>query len=98
MVHRIAKKTVQFKDESELCNVYFYSFQCDECDFVTAKQKNLDYHLKSHAKKNQNKWRKFWSLIFSATYLIIVYLCLGAAEKYFQEEGGNNCTRNVKMK
>ena len=97
MANGIIRKTVQFKDESELCNVYFYSFKCDECDFETAKQNTLDYHLKRHAKKSQNKWRKFWSLMFSATYLMVVYFYLGVAEKYFQEEGANNCTRNVKI-
>ena len=87
---QFVKKTVHFKEDDELCDVFFYSFPCDKCDFETASKKTLEYHLGRHYKKSKSQRHKFWSLVFSFSYLSLIYLCLVAAEEYYGGKGADN--------
>ena len=44
------KKSVQFKEDFELCEVFLYSFPCDICEFRTANKRKLEKHLLRHYK------------------------------------------------
>jgi hypothetical protein len=38
------KKCVQFKEDKDLCEVFFYSFTCDKCSFSTGRQAEVEQH------------------------------------------------------
>ena len=80
------KKNVHFKEDFELCDVFFYTFPCDECDFETASKKILRYHIRRHNTKNKKLRHKFLSLVFSFSYLCLIYFCMAAVEDYLVQQ------------
>ena len=57
-------KSVSFKEDSEMCEVFFYTFPCDECDFETASKNTLEYHIQTeHDNQVGSTVNKFTELL-----------------------------------
>ena len=76
------KKSVQFKEDFELCEVFLYSFPCDICEFRMANKRKLEKHLLRHYKGPSIR-HKLISIAFSAVYLATTYFALSVFNDYF---------------
>ena len=84
------RKSVKFAEDSELCDIFFYSFPCDECDYESRSKNSLEKHIKT----THESADKLHTLILSVGYLVMAYIVL-VVSYYAQHKQGDNIDKGV---
>ena len=84
------RKSVKFAEDSKLCDIFFYSFPCDECDYESRSKNSLENHIKT----THESADKLHTLILSVGYLVMAYIVL-VVSYYAQHKQEDNINEGV---